>query len=319
MKTLRLLTLYPLAGLIFTNDSKLGISMSQAERTKADNKNFAEKELKNLTSPLYTEEKTVYSGTSITTTPAPTPHYVVFPENFNVLTDIGEKYGDSAILGHALKLKAEMLEAITNMQVDVLAGHFGIVRPNYDAYYVNTKQAVKCGLAKFLTFEKVDDVLNNMSMELTEKVTLKTVRTLLTEDSKAAAIGKHGIHPGSFLRDLSNAVPSRRLPDSTNQSIIIERTEVLFYKKEDFADKTLELEKAYETHQQQRNSILKQIFDAARELQQEFNKETQVALAQQKKEIAEYQSALKEYSAEVETLRGELIKEIADLRIIDIK
>lgn len=277
-------------------------SLSQAQRIKEDNKNKSEKILSDLHNvDLYNEVETVYTSNGITENIEKVDR--VKPWDFDKLSDVAEKFAQSALLGYGIKTISNVREKLETMDIRILANKLGIELPEQP-----TKQLV-CpeGINWYTDQNQVEVLFENLHPTLIEQY-IEHFPNALLKESSAAVYGKIVVNKSGFFRRLSKATKSIDGCSTTNQTIIIKNKQVLAYDKSEFEDKDNMLMNEYTNFQTSRNGIVKQLKDEMRELQVQFDSEYSLKLQ-------EYNSKVKEIYAEVEGQRSKLLKELASLKI----
>jgi len=321
----KLLALFPLVEHLFTEDKDLGISSSQATATKNENTNESNRALRSIEGPLYLNKREIY-GEGIREHEESSIGELISPESIiSVSKILVENNSTNAWIGHAVKYKASILQSVIKMQQDVLGDHFKLKMPKCPGKEpIQAKAIVNWGgvrstaaqrITHFCNTNKAEDLLHMCSQELLDSLNPKMIKNMIVFEAKASAFGKR-LHNDAFLRKLMNAPQQRKAEQIVAGNTYVITTPVLAYNKEDFLEVEKELQDKYNKAQMARNGTFKAIKDAARALQSKYNEEYTVALGEYTKLSQEYQNKLKEFNSQTESIRSELIREIAALKIL---
>lgn len=159
----------------------------------------------------------------------------------------------------------------------------------------------------FVTWRKVEELIPLCGFELLTLVS-KLYKEGLEVEAKAAVLGNQYTKSDSLLRKAS-VLSDQKMPDEKTEGLFVFTTKVVAIDKESFKKKGDEIAKEYTELQQKRNSIMKQIKDAARELEMKHNIECQAQLSQ-------YNAEVKEFESMIQGVRLELLQELSSLKIV---
>lgn len=300
----KLIVLYPFLPVLY---GEKGISSSEAQRKKEENKNkatFLLEELIPNNSRMYTKvrETLSESGFNSVNSEVENPH---LPEHFNILPQVQELYYQSAIFGAGLNTAVFIREEIEKMTAEDLGKSFDII---FTQTSPNKKKAVKTDITAFCNFDRIEDLLRTSSLELVNELA-PLFREGLILEAKAAVLGNQYTINNSLLRTISKAPQIIEGKTIELANMVIYEKQVLNINKDEFAEVEKSISKEYESLQNQRNYIVKQIKDAARALDLKYTQEYQ-------KENQQYIADFKDFNTKIDILRTELLQEAAGLRIL---
>lgn len=282
-----------------------GISTSEAQRRKEKNKNDAEFLLQNLQPNVdrcFSIKREILTGKRIlpTYSECDNPHTV---KDFDCLEEVQNLYAESAIYGCSLGILAKVRKDITEISNEVLAEKLGISK----TFQQPVKNSAVIGnIEYFCNMEKIEDLIPLCDFELLRLVS-HLYKEGLEVEAKAAVLGNQYTKKNSLLRRAS-VLSDEKMPDEKTDGLFVFTTRVVAIDKESFKKKGEEIAKEYTELQQRRNSIMKQIKDAARELELKYNHEYQAHLSR-------YHAEVKEFESMVQGVRLELLQELSSLKI----
>lgn len=311
---MKIVKFFPIVAFIFSIEK--GLSSSEAQRRKEDNKNKTEKELKTLESPIYIEKREIFGSNGNYSENRKKLEYTVKPENFSVIGAIANRNKENAWFGQALILKDNLRVKVGLLSQEEIAAAFGIEHPHFETKGIVQKRATLMNIDHYCELDKSEELIRNASMELLEKIGYAKIRELLELEAIASTYGKR-VHSDSFLMKLERADFSVGKNSMSNESIIVNVVNVLAYNKNDFEAITEELREKYTEYQMQRNGVFKFIKDTARALERQYQEEYIKEQNQYYADHSVYQDELKLYKSKVEAIRTELLQEVAALRILE--
>lgn len=284
-----------------------GISSSEAQRIKEENKNEAAYLLQNLEvkeERLYSTKREILSNTGFqtNTTECENPHTVA---NFDCLVKVQELYSVSAVLGASLQLLDNVRDELSKMSVEVLAEKLGLSKTFIQPMLKTCLKGKS--INSFCNEEKIEDLLQYAGTELIA-ITALLFKKGLSIEAKAAVLGNQYTKPDKLIRKVST-LSNKQLPDKESGGILVYTYKIVAVDKEAFKVYESTLAADYTKLQQDRNLIVKQIKDAARELEVKNMKEYQALLNQ-------YHADRKEFESMIEGVRLELLQEVASLKIL---
>ena len=284
-----------------------GISSSEAQRLKEENKNKAAYLLQNLEvkeERLYSTKREILSNTGFQTDTigCENPHTVA---DFDCLKEVQELYSVSAILGASLKILDSVRDELSKMSVEMLAEKLGQSKTFIQPLLKTCLKGKS--INNFCNEEKIEDLLQYAGTELVAATTPLFKKGLAIESS-AAVLGNQYTKPGNLIRKVST-LSNKQLPDKEAGGMLVYTYKIVAVDKEAFKEYEKTLAAKYTKLQQERNSIVKQIKDAARELEVKNMKEYQALLSQ-------YHADKKEFESMIEGVRLELLQEAASLKIL---
>ena len=282
-----------------------GTSISEAQRIKEQNKNEAEVLLQNLQPSedrLYFTKREILSANGISTSysQCDNPHTV---KDLECLDKVQKLYAESAVLGSSMALIEAARKDITEISIQNLAEKLGIT--------LTFKQPLKKSsiigtIDYFCNCQKIKELIPLCGIELLNLIS-KIYKEGLKVEAEAAVLGNQYTKSNSLLRR-SSTLMDKKLLDQETAGVIVYTTKVVAIDKESFEKKEKEIAAEYTKLQQARNSIMKQIKDAARELEILNNKEYQA-------QLSKYNAEVKEFESMVQGIRLELLQELSSLKI----
>lgn len=284
-----------------------GISSSEAQRIKEENKNeagFLMQDLEVKEDRLYSTKREILSGTGVNTniTDCANPHTVA---DFDCLEKVQDLFAVSAVLGAGLKLLESVRDELSKMSVQALAEKLGLERT------FTQPQLKSClknkSINSFCNEEKIEDLLQYADTELVT-ATISLFKKGLPIEARAAVLGNQYTKTEKLIRKVST-LSDKQLPDKEPGGMLVCTYKIVAVDKTAFKEYEKTLAANYTKLQQERNSIMKQIKDAARELEVENMKEYQAQLNQ-------FNADQKEFVAMIEKVRLELLQEAASLKIL---
>lgn len=296
--------IYPFLAVI---TGKKGISSSEAQRIKEENKNEAAYLLQNLEvkeERLYSTKREILSSTGFqtNTTECENPYTVA---NFDCLVKVQELYSVSAVLGASLQLLDNVRDELSKMSVEVLAEKLGLSKTFIQPILKTCLKGKS--INSFCNEEKIEDLLQYAGTELVA-ITALLFKKGLSIEAKAAVLGNQYTKPDKLIRKVST-LSNKQLPDKESGGMLVYTYKIVAVDKEAFKAYESILAADYTKLQQERNLIVKQIKDAARELEVKNMKEYQALLNQ-------YYADRKEFESMIEGVRLELLQEAASLKIL---
>ncbi len=293
-----------------------GITSSEAQRISASNRNLNERELKDLTSSLYETKNVIYSNSGMTSPAKVELTNKVSPEAFmEIIPTIATRNSKNAIYNLSIKEKEKARRALSSMTIADIATALELEIPVFGKLTPRQRTPI-IGLSddKFYALDKSEELLGAVDSLVLERFGANNCFAMLEVEAHAAAFGKQ-VHEGSFLRNLLNAEVSRKPVVTSNASIIMETTEVLAYDKEDFNIVEGNLIEKYDYFQKERNSYFKRFKDLVRKISQEYREAFTKEYAEVSNEMKEHERKVQIFTTKVEEMRGQMLQEIADLRI----
>lgn len=301
---MKIFKIFPWLSVFF---STTGISSSEAQRVKEKNKNessFLLETLQYSSDRVHsTRRLTVSASAQVESQTDPkNPHKI---EDFDVLEQVIKLNQESAQLG--------LIKFLEDIRVQIQEGPSVMLGNFFDIKkrVVEKPKALKATVSSieyFCALDKVEHLIQGAGEGLVAEIGHLFKEALIAE-AKAAVLGNQYNNAGSLLRRISS-MPKQGLPEKTTLGdFILIETKELFLDKEEFKKKELEIGKAYDEAQMERNSFVKQIKDAARRLDFEYK----AAHQSYAKELAK---ADKEFEDEITLLRSELLQEVAALKLV---
>lgn len=317
---MKLFKLFPLLSVIFTNDSSKGISLSEAQRIKENNKNKVEKMLNKLNNnEIYINKREIISNTSVNITESTLPN-IVKPEDFDCLSEIADLNSQSAWLGQAISYAEECRNNIKNFNehYETHANLLGLTKPEF-TYQNITKKSIfnnssSHTIDTYCSLDSVESLLRHACEELLNDIEGDIVRKALSAEAKAAVYGKQ-LHNSSFIRKVMSAKEGKPTETST-QGLIIYNQQIPAYNSSTFEETEKEIQNQYDSYQKERNMYIKIIKDKARALDAKFESEYNSALKEQNLLFEKHQQESKEYYSKFNMIKAELQAELAALRVL---
>lgn len=309
-----LIKLFPFVSVIFSED---GISSSEAQRKKEENKNWVEKQLEILKwdkNKVYKTVREILSNGEVKTFDS-FPLKSITIEDFNVLVQIAERNKESAIYGSGINRKEDLRKQVEALTNDEISKFFGIELPSFNKQSPVKKQASKHpSIDYYCNVDNLEQLFIHASQELIEKISTLYFKGLEIE-AKAAAYGKQVTEKDCMLRQISKAPQILERNVQNNNSMLVYETPVLYIDKEEFEKLEAKILAEYTEFQMERNSIMKQIKDIARELQRQYDVEYSNALTAYSQEYTKHTQQLNAGVALCEAKKTELLQEVAALKI----
>ena len=305
---------FPYVEVVFSEN---GVSSSEAQRRKEDNKNKNTPLLAKLSfslDKLYVD-KTECLGVdnSITET---TLAEVITPSDFDVLEDIAERNAESAMFGFGLNTKKNLLDSINTLSYDHIAHLMGFEKPNNKAVLPTKNNAIKVNnVSWFCTLEEVEELFIYSSKELLSLLGKDHYTKAMQLEAQASVYGNHVAIPDSFLRKLNAASKTLKPREVSLSNSLLRITPILKVNKEEFVEKDNELMVKYTEYQTQRNGLVKLHKDKARELQRQYDEQYSTELAKYNSAVVEYNNEVKLFESKCETIKTQLTQEVAALKI----
>lgn len=306
---------FPIVEVLF--DEK-GISQSEAQRLKEANKNLIQPQLKEIEfseDKIYDTKREVISNTGIKDDVILANKILV--KDFEFLYEAGLKYGESAIYNNGIKTKEDLFKKIKNLSSQEIAKVAEINEP-VDWRIENKapikESAVEGNIDLYCDLDNIESLFAHASHALIYQVSSLYQEGMRIE-SQAGILGNQLTKEATMLRKIMNAPAVLKGKQDANQSIIVEYTKVLAVDKEEFKSLYEEMMDNYTNLQMRRNSIVKQIKDAARKLQSQYDNEYSVASKAYNEAYRAYVADVQQFDAECEKIRTSLLQEVADLKI----
>jgi len=304
--------LFPYVTVLFSDK---GVSMSQAQRDKEKIKNENEKLLEKLSykdSKIYNKQREIISENIVKESTVEGDLITVW--DFNVLPDIAESNKLSAIYGNGIKTKNALQLAVSQLTNEKIAENFGIIIPTFQKARPQKEIVTLKPIDAYCSLEKIEELFEFAGSKLIEKIG-KFYFNGLEIEAKAAAYGKQVTEKDCLIRKISKRERRGSVTTDKTNSMIVYETPVLGVDKDEFAQLEAEIMKNYETFQIERNSIMKQIKDIARETQRQCDVEYSNALTQYNQEYEIYSQKLEVAYSQCETIKTELLQEVTALKI----
>jgi len=301
---MKIFQVYPFLTVITAQE---GVSSSEAQRIKEQNKNEAAYMLLDLeVNPerLYSTKRDILSATGVVNeiSKCENPHTI---EDFKCLEKVQELYAESAVLGSGLKLLTTIREELSTMKVEDLATLL-----NMSKTFI-VPQLKSCLRNKYINSFCEEDSVERLLLLSNTKL-LEAVGHLFKKgleiEAKAAVLGNQYTKPDKLIRTIST-LSNKQLPVKETANILVYTEKIVAVDKEAFKAYEESLASSYTELQKERNYIVKQIKDAAREIESQYNKEYQAQLNQ-------YNADKKEFESMIEGVRLELLQEAASLKIL---
>lgn len=312
----KLEVIFPYISAIFSLE---GISQSEAQRKKEQNKNTIDSKKSILdydSTKVYKTLRTVISDTN-TREDNPVFNEPYKVEDFNLLEEFAKLNSVSATLGNAIKRKEDIIKAINSLSFDDISMYFNIEKPSFNVTQPRKKSVVNFNLLnieKYCELDKVEELFLYANSDLFNLIKEYYNKGLEVE-AQASVYGKYVVNSDSILRTIikSKDIANKKTTNATN--FIIETYDKLNINLEEFKELEEKLMETYTEYQKQRNSIVKNIKDKARELESRYNTEYLQELSEYNKKKLEYSNKYSEYEASLNSIRNELLQEASSLKI----
>jgi hypothetical protein len=293
-----------------------GVSSSEAQRLKEDNKNKNQPILAKLSydqKKLYVDRNESL-GDSFSVTEGSLLE-VVKPTDFDELKNVAKRNSESAFYGFGVDRKAQLLKDIESLDYNTIATHTGLYEPVFEKRQIVRKSSTLCNMDSFCKLEKVEDLYNYSTKELIALLGNNHYTKAMQLEAQAAVYGNHVANSDSFLRKLNSATKTLKGREITLSDKFITITPILKVDKEDFMQKDTELMELYTEFQQQRNGLVKLHKDKARELQRQYDEQYSSELSEYNAKFAEYNQLCNLFNSKCETIKTQLTQEVAALKI----
>ena len=309
----KLEVIFPYISAIFSSE---GISQSEAQRKKEQNKNTIDSKKSILdydSTKVYKTLRTVISDTNTREDNAifNEPYKV---EDFNLLGEFAKLNSVSAILGNAIKRKEDIIKAINSLSFDDISIYFNIEKPSFNVAQPRKKSLQGISIDRYCELDKVEELFQYANIDLFNLIKEYYNKGLEVE-AQASVYGKYVVNSDSILRTIvkSKDIANKKTTNATN--FIIETYDKLNINLGEFKELEEKLMETYTEYQKQRNSIVKNIKDKARELESRYNTEYLQELSEYNKKKLEYSNKCSEYEARLNSIRNELLQEASSLKI----
>lgn len=288
-----------------------GLSITAANAKLVDNQNKASEIESELTS---ISSLGVYNTTTeyITSGGQSVKEYTIPKANsatFNHQKKVADIMAEQSKLAFGIKTIKAVSKAVTEMDSKWL-----YMKKNNEPVleYPTKPQLTNSYLEDVLNYSSVEKILNSLTAQgLSMLSSSELFYNAISLEAKVAAIGQL-FHKNSLLKKITTSPTSLPIDEDSNSIAIVVKLHTLAYNDDEVNELksyVLTLQEEYQDLQGQLNGYKKRIKDELRNLEVIVN-------AEHDKKVSEYEQEERRRTVEGEKLKMQLLKEIAELKII---